>query len=140
MGIEGGIEQIEAIEFAEDDRVEHIVHGQRVGGVLRLDLFKPRQRAIVIEDVKALEGLAHQRVQVEWIRIHPGGCGNGATSRPREKPRQIAKPMTKLNLGMDGRTGAEASSCPDLETFAGIGGMRRVLGSGMRRIFSMKFI
>ena len=85
MGIESGVEQIEAIEFAEDDRIQHIVDRQWVVGVLGLDLFKALKRAIVIKDIEALEGLAHLRVQVKGVRIHLGRCGNCATSRCPEK-------------------------------------------------------
>ena len=40
MGIESGIEQIQAIELAENNRVQHVIDREWVVRVLRLDLFK----------------------------------------------------------------------------------------------------
>ena len=83
--IESSVEEIEAIQLAEDDRIEHIIHGKRTGGILRLDFFEPRQRAIVIEDVEALIGLAHQRVQVEGVSIYSRGRGYNPVARGHKK-------------------------------------------------------
>ena len=80
MRVERGIEEIEAIKFAEDDRIEHIIDGKRTGGIAGLHLFKPRQSAVVVEDVEAVVSLPNEGVQIERIRIHARGSGYSAAA------------------------------------------------------------
>ena len=131
MGIEGGIEQIQAIELAENNRVQHVIDREWVVRVLRLDLFKARQRTLVIQDVETLKGLAHLGIQIQWIRIHARGCGNGATNRVLG--RAAKTPVNLIKPTLD----TVVLVFPSRDSVAGCD---KALGNSRLRIFSLNFI
>jgi hypothetical protein len=88
MSVEGGIEQIEAVEFAEEDCIEDVVDGQRIVGVLTLNLFEAGDGSVVVENVEPVESLAHRGVQVERVGINSRGRGDCGPSDLWKKHQQ----------------------------------------------------
>ena len=54
MGVKRGIEEVQPVEFAEDDRLQNVSHGEGVVWMGFLNTFKFGNRAVVLEVVEVI--------------------------------------------------------------------------------------
>src|SRR6185437_274533 len=75
VGIEGGIQKVEAEEFAEQSDVKNVIGRERIAGMHALDALEAGQCRVVVLVIETIESLPDQRVAVERIGVHRFGGG-----------------------------------------------------------------
>jgi len=68
----GGVEEILTVELAEDERHEDVSGGDGALGVGALDGFEAGERALVVEVVEVLVGVAERRSEVDGVGVGGG--------------------------------------------------------------------
>ena len=73
----GGVEEILVVELPEDEHHEDVAGGDDALGISLLDGFEAGERAVVIEVVEVLVGLADLRGEIDWVGVGINGLGKG---------------------------------------------------------------
>jgi hypothetical protein len=72
VGVVGGVEEVLAVELAEDDGEEDVADGDGALRVGALDGFEARECALVVEVVEVLEGVTGRRGKVDGVGVGGG--------------------------------------------------------------------
>jgi hypothetical protein len=72
VGVVSGVEEVLAVELAEDEGEEDVADGDGALRVGALDGFEAGEGAFVVEVVEVIEGLADLRGEVDGVGV---GCG-----------------------------------------------------------------
>ena len=70
----GGVEEILAVEFAEDERHQDVAGGDGALGIGFLDGFKAGEGAVVVEVVEVLVSLANLRGEIDGVGVGGEFC------------------------------------------------------------------
>ena len=93
VGIEGGIEQVEAVELLEYLRVEQERCGLRIAGMLLMEALQAFDSAGKVEIVETvLVGFAHQRIEVKRIGV------NARSARSKDSQQEKKKRQSRSAL------------------------------------------
>ena len=85
MRVESGVEQVKAIELAEYNCIEYIIHSLRILGVRRLNLLEAGEGAVVVEIVEVIVSLSDLRREIDGVGVGGGIVGIGDDWRCQQK-------------------------------------------------------
>ena len=85
VGIEGGVEEVLAVELLKDVGFEEERGGLRIAGMGLKDALKELDCAGIIEVVEVLEGLPDQGIAIEGIGVGLGGKGGGCAAAEKQQ-------------------------------------------------------
>ena len=90
VGVVGGVEEVLAVEFAEDYGEEDVADGDDALWVGALDGLEAGEGAFEVEVVEVLEGVADLRGEVDWVGVGGWVEGLGVGRRCQRKSEKEA--------------------------------------------------
>jgi hypothetical protein len=91
VGVVGGVEEVLAVELAEDEGEENVADGDGALRVGALDGFEAGESAFVVEVVEVIEGLADRRGEVDGIGVGCGVVWLRASRRPKQEGKEESR-------------------------------------------------